>query len=179
MKTLSRITVLIIVALSFVSASAQDFEGTWYSSSDYGIFGNIKIQKNDEDYSVQIKSEEGLKTAKGKIVNGVLCFECLCDVEYGRFWIDSWNYEKGCILVDDGNHGYYSRGKASNIYSGSDCSQGNPATVAKTYWKFKLVPKEDHMVLYWSLPVYYYDSRGIVAFSDSEDIWLNKTYTNW
>lgn len=74
MKTLSRITVLIIVALSFVSASAQDFEGTWYSSSDYGIFGNIKIQKNDEDYSVQIKSEEGLKTAKGKIVNGVLCF---------------------------------------------------------------------------------------------------------
>lgn len=179
MKALSRITALIIAAVSFVSASAQDFDGTWYSTSDYGIFGNIKVSKEDDGYFVQIKSDEGLKTAMGKIVNGVLCFECLCDIEHGKFWIGSWNYEEKCILVDDGNHGYYSRGKASEIYSGSNCGWNNPAIVAKTFYKFKLVPKGDSMILYWSLPVFYYDTRGTLVFSDRANTWLNKTYTNW
>ncbi len=161
--------------IDFITSNAQDFEGTWYSTSDYGIFGNLKVSKEDDGYFVQIKTDEGLKTAMGKIVNGVLSFECLCGIEHGKFWIGSWNYEKNCILFDDGNHGYYSRGKASEIYS----DWNSPATVAKTFYKFKLVPKGDNMVLYWSLPVYYYDTRGIVAFSDRENTWLNKTYTNW
>lgn len=160
---------------AFISSNAQDFEGTWYSTSDYGIFGNLKVSKEDDGYFVQIKSDEGLKTAMGKIVNGVLSFECLCGIEHGKFWIGSWNYETNCILVDDGNHGYYSRGKASEIYSGWN----SPATVARTFYKFKLVPKGDNMILYWSLPVYYYDTRGIAAFSGRESTWLNKTYTNW
>lgn len=45
MKALNRFAVLIIIALSFISSNAQDFEGVWYPSSDEGMIGNIKIKR--------------------------------------------------------------------------------------------------------------------------------------
>ena len=43
MKALIRITALIIAAVSFVSANAQDFEGVWYPLWNEGKFGSIKM----------------------------------------------------------------------------------------------------------------------------------------
>ena len=105
--------------MSFVSASAQDFEGVWYPSSDEGMIGNIKIKKENNEYVVQYKTTAGLKTSNGKVVNGALYFDFLSEKNYGQFWLGEWNGERDCILVGHGNGHYGTNGAASEIYDHS------------------------------------------------------------
>ena len=183
MKTLSRITALIIAVLGFVSASAQDFEGVWYPSSDEGMIGNIKIKKENGEYVVQYKTTAGLKTSNGKVVNGALYFDFLSEKNYGQFWLGEWNGERDCILVGHGNGHYGTNGAASEIYDHSYNSCRKCATVEYVYWEFKLVPEGDNLTLFNTVAIYYgvntYSDGMRIVFKQGGNFVECKTYTNW
>lgn len=184
MKALIRITALIIAAVSFVSANAQDFEGVWYPSSDEGMIGNIKIKKENGEYVVQYKTKAyGLKTSKGTVVNGALEFYFLEDTTYGEYWIGEWNGERDHILVGHDYGHYGTNGRAGVIYDRSYNSREKCATIEKEYWDFKLVPEGDNMTLYYQASTSYCANKkgeGLrVVFYNSSGYFISDAYTNW
>lgn len=184
MKALIRITALIIAAVSFVSANAQDFEGVWYPLWNEGKFGSIKIQKNADGYSAQIKTRNGIEYLNGKIANGVLHLSCFDRVSYARYWVGTYNGEDNCIMSgdDNGNKGFNCY--ATNIYDSSYNSWSRYASINECYLKIKLVPRGENLALYYA-----YDDDYYVSFNNgktkklvfsSHDNWIKaNTYTNW
>lgn len=174
----------ILLSFGFVSASAQDFEGVWYPSSDEGMIGNIKIKKEGDEYVVQYKTKAyGLKTSKGTITNNELHFYFLEKTTHGEFWLGEWDGERDCILVGKDYGHYGTNGSASQIYDHSYNSRQNCATIENEYWDFKLVPEGDNLTLFNTVAIYYgvntYSDGMRIVFKQGGNFVECKTYTNW
>ena len=171
--------ILFLMMCGFNLVNAQSFEGVWSPSNEKMMWGKMKINKVDEKhYKVQMKTTEKMLSCIADFIDGELHCTFMDEVNYGKWWLGTYDGETGNILQGGEGNSFGSIGQVTKIYDASYNRRYHCATKEIGYIKFILKQNDDNIELHTCFSSDYLANDRVV-FSQSSYYVKVDTYTNW
>ena len=160
--------------------NSNDFVGVWTPAEKTWV-NKIKISYSDGKYTVQLKTEDGIKTCKDvSCNNNVLTWSYFDETEYGS-WTIRYNATVGRtgFEIIDIYGTTVGRTTENKIFNKDKLSRHVRATYHNDYMNFEATLKEGNLNVRCGYSMKYYSSSNDLLFMSGPHYYDSWTFTNW